>query len=85
MGFNPYNPCVANRLVKGKQYAVTWHVDNCTLSHMDPKVNNKFLAELETKHHNDKIGKTKATRNKSNNHLTMTLNITTLGVGNNTN
>ena len=25
---NKYDPCVANKIVKGKQYTVCWHVDN---------------------------------------------------------
>jgi Reverse transcriptase (RNA-dependent DNA polymerase) len=33
---NPYDPCVANRTVKGKQHTVTWHVDNLKSSHEDP-------------------------------------------------
>ena len=25
---NPYDPCMANRMVNGKQHTVTWHVDD---------------------------------------------------------
>jgi hypothetical protein len=31
---NPYDICVANRTVKGKQHTVTWHVDDVKLSRM---------------------------------------------------
>ena len=24
---NPYDPCVANKIVDGKQFTVAWHVD----------------------------------------------------------
>ena len=41
---NPYDPCVVNRMVNGKQHTVTWHVDDLKSSHVDPKVNNKFIA-----------------------------------------
>jgi hypothetical protein len=44
---NPYDPCVANRMVKGKQPAVTWHVDDLKSSHVNPKVNDDFLIWLE--------------------------------------
>ena len=27
---NPYDPCVANRMVNGKQHTVTWHVVDLT-------------------------------------------------------
>jgi hypothetical protein len=39
---NPYDPCVANRWINGKQQTLTWHVDDLESSHVDPKVNDKF-------------------------------------------
>ena len=36
--FNPYDPCVANRIVKGKQQTVRFHVDDLKSSHMDKQV-----------------------------------------------
>ena len=39
---NPYDPCVANRMVKGKQQTVVFHVDDLKCSHMDKKVNTNF-------------------------------------------
>jgi hypothetical protein len=44
---NPYDPCVANRMVNGKQHTVTWHVDNLKSSHINSKVNDKFFAWLQ--------------------------------------
>ena len=37
MGFevNPYDPCVANRMVNGNQCTVVWHVDDLKVSHKD--------------------------------------------------
>ena len=37
MGFkvNPYDPCVANKMVNGHQMTVCWHVDNLKVSHKD--------------------------------------------------
>ena len=32
---NPYDPCVANRMVRGKQFTVCWHVDDVKASHSD--------------------------------------------------
>lgn len=32
---NPYDPCVANATIKGKQMRITWHVDNLKISHVD--------------------------------------------------
>ena len=42
--FNPYDPCVANRIVNNKQHTVRFHVDDVLSSHMDPEVNTKFGA-----------------------------------------
>ena len=38
MGFvlNPYDLCVANKVVDGKQITVCWHVDDLKVSHCDP-------------------------------------------------
>ena len=30
---NPYNPCVANKKVRGTQMTVVWHVNNMKISH----------------------------------------------------
>jgi hypothetical protein len=30
---NPYDPCVANKTVAGKQFTVTWYADDLKLSH----------------------------------------------------
>jgi hypothetical protein len=43
---NPYDPCVANRMVNEKQQTICWHVDDCKLSHVDPKVQDKFIQVL---------------------------------------
>ena len=48
MGFevNPYDPCVANKLVNGAQCTVCWHVDNLKVSHVDEAVVTAFLLKL---------------------------------------
>ena len=49
MGFiiNTYDPCVANKMVKGKQFTVVWHVDDPKLSYEDGKEVKKVIKELE--------------------------------------
>jgi hypothetical protein len=36
MGFeiNPYDPCVANKMVYGTQMTIRWHVDDSMISHL---------------------------------------------------
>jgi hypothetical protein len=45
MGFeiNPYDPCVANKLVDEKQMTVRWHVDDLMISHVDKGEILKFV------------------------------------------
>ena len=45
MGFelNPYDLCVANENIKGKQCTVCWYVDDNKISHVDPKVAHKVI------------------------------------------
>ena len=35
---NPYDSCVANKMIDGKQCTILWHVDDLKISHMDPAV-----------------------------------------------
>ena len=44
---NPYDSCVANKVIKGKQCTVGWYVDDNILSHVDPKVVDEVLATIE--------------------------------------
>ena len=32
---NPYDPCVANKMINGSQMTVIWHVDDLKISHKD--------------------------------------------------
>jgi hypothetical protein len=68
--FNPYDPCVANRQVDGKQHTVRFHVDDLMSSHKEARVNDKFLEWLNTKYGN--YGEVKATRGKVHEYLGMT-------------
>ena len=37
MGFevNPYEPCVANKMVNGSQMTICWHMNNLKVSHKE--------------------------------------------------
>ena len=39
---NPYDPCVANKAVNGKQMPVFWHVDDLKVLPMDKMEVTKF-------------------------------------------
>ena len=40
---NPYDCCVANKSINGKQCTIGWHVDDLKISHEDPKVVTTIL------------------------------------------
>jgi hypothetical protein len=40
---NPYDPCVANKMIGGKQMTICWHVDDLKISHLNPKVVDKMV------------------------------------------
>ena len=44
---NPYDSCVANKIINDKQCTVAWHVDDIKISHTDDKVVDQVIALLE--------------------------------------
>ena len=69
--FNPYDPCVANRMKNEKQQTIRFHVDDIMSSHVDKKVNDKFLNWLNRNY--GKLKPVSATRGKSHEYLGMTV------------
>ena len=70
---NPYDPCVANKTVQGKQHTLVWHVDDLKSSHQDSKVNDDFYKWLEHMYGDSEMGKVKAVRGKIHDYLAMVL------------
>ena len=70
MGFelNPYDLCVANANIEGKQCTILWYVDDNKISHMDPKVVDKVIKKIESK-----FGKMKQTRGDKHDFLGMSI------------
>src|SRR5210317_2447346 len=69
--FNPYDPCVANRMVNRKQHTVCYHVDDLISSHVDSKVNDEFYDWLNKMY--GKHGDVSMTQGKEHKYLGMTL------------
>jgi hypothetical protein len=40
---NPYDPCVANKIIEGDQMTICFHVDDCKLSHRKTKVMDSMI------------------------------------------
>ena len=51
MGFelNPYDPCVANCMIKGKQCTIGWYVDDTKISHANSTVVTAIIKKLKSK------------------------------------
>ena len=76
--FNPYDACVANRMIEGSQQTVRFHVDDLWSSHLNPKVNDDFLVWLNEKYGG--YGEVKADRNKKFDYLGVNYDLSEPGV-----
>ena len=76
---NPYDICVANRIINGKQQTVTWHVDDVKVSHKDEKVNKNFYEWCEKKYGSELNGHVKVSEGKIHEYLAMKLDYTEKG------
>jgi len=71
---NPYDPCVWNQDIDGKQMTIIFHVDDGLITHVNPVRVTKYLKELSKIYGNtDPI---KAKRGKIHEYLGMTLDFT---------
>jgi hypothetical protein len=72
MGFelNPYDLCVANKMINEKQCTIGWYVDDTKISHVDANVVTDVIKKIE-----EKFGKMTVTRGKVHTFLGMKLTI----------
>src|SRR5210317_1889419 len=75
--FNPYDPCIANREVYGKQQTIRFHVDDLMSSHVDAKVNDEFYEWMNSTY--GSLKKVTCTRGKMHTYLGMTLDFSVKG------
>ncbi|KAG7353002.1 reverse transcriptase RNA-dependent DNA polymerase [Nitzschia inconspicua] len=71
LGFeiNPYDECVANKIINGKQCTIAWYVDDLKLSHEDPAVVEDIFTKLQAEF--GKEAPLTVTRGKVHNYLGM--------------
>ena len=74
---NPYDLCVANKMIEDKQHTLSWHVDDLKGSHVDSKVNDDFEVWLQKEF--GQIKRITGTRGKRHVYLGMTLDYSTPG------
>ena len=65
---NPYDPCVANKMINGKQIMVTWNVDDLKISHVESSEVTRMIKWLESQY-----GKMRIYGGKLHNYLGMDL------------
>ena len=79
---NPYDLCVANKIIDGQQMTICYHVDDCKLSHRRIKVNDQMIMWLRQEYESifeDGSGKMAVSRAKIHKYLGMTLYYTICG------
>jgi hypothetical protein len=74
---NPYDWCVANKMIDGKQCTVLWHVDNLKISHVNPDVNTSIIGLIEAEF--GKETPITITRGRVHDYLGMTLDYSDKG------
>ena len=67
---NPYDLCVANKIINGKQCTIVWYDDDNKISHTDPAVVDSIIQELTKE-----IGELSITRGKEHKCLVMNIMI----------
>ena len=70
--FNPYDPCVADGMIKGSQHTILFHVDDLKYSHKKKTVNDEFAKWFEKNY--GQHGRVKIHRGKVHDYLGMKLN-----------
>jgi hypothetical protein len=79
---NPYDPCVANKVIEGDQMNICFHVDDCKISHRKTKVMDSMIEYLRQEYESifeDGSGAMTVSRGKIHKYLGMTLDYTVRG------
>ena len=74
---NPYDPCVVNKIINGKQCTILWHVDDLKISHVDPEVVTEVIDMIEAEF--GKEAPLTKSRGKVHEYLKMTIDFSTVG------
>jgi hypothetical protein len=69
---NPYDPCVANKMVHDTQMNVSWHVDDLKVTHKEKKMVDEFIEWVIDTY--GSIGQVKVTWGMVHEYLCMKLN-----------
>ncbi len=73
---NPYEGCLANKVIKGKQVMICFYINGCKISHKSSAVIDDTIAWLRTEYKSifeDGLGQMKVHRGKTHKYLGMLL------------
>ncbi len=79
---NPYDPCMANKIVDGTQMTIFFHVDDWKLSHHSSRANDNMIDWLNQEYESifeDGSGEMTVSRGRVQKYLRMTLDYTVRG------
>ena len=68
---NPYDACVWNKLVNGKQFTIVFHIDDLLLSHLNPNIVTLYINKLNKEY--GSLANLTVTRGKVHEYLGMTI------------
>ena len=76
---NPYDPCVANKIINGLQMTIIWHIDDLKILHVSDGELDKFLCHIKKEYADEQIGQVKTTRGSVHKYFGMELYFGTTG------
>jgi hypothetical protein len=68
---NPYDACVWNKMVNGKQFTIVFHIDDLLLSHLNPNIVTLYINKLNKEY--GSLANLTVTRGKVHEYLGMTI------------
>jgi hypothetical protein len=68
---NPYDACVWNKMVNGKQFTIVFHIDDLLLSHLNPNIVTLYIKKLHKEY--GTLENLTVTRGKVHEYLGMTI------------
>lgn len=68
---NPYDWCIANKMIDGGQCTIVWHVDDLKISHIKSSVVDDIIVSLQEEY--GKVSEMTVSRGKKHDYLGMTL------------
>lgn len=74
---NPYDPCVANKIINGNQCTIAWHIADIKISHKAAKVVDQIVNQLKSMFGN--LGDLTISRGKQHDYLGMFLDFSNPG------